>query len=79
MPKTNVCLKCGGFVASDLTECPQCHGEVMDWSDWMEMRGNPKHWPKCPVCGSFYVEKSQYFSNPYDNHTFYCENCGYKF
>ena len=91
MERCYTCLKCGDlFDAEEIDEkydyddeidkkCEQCGGTLMDWSDWMEMKGNPYHWPKCPFCGSFYVEKIQYFSNPYNNHTFYCENCDGEF
>lgn len=79
MEKTNVCLNCGDFVAPELSECPTCHGEVMDWSDWMEMKGNPYHWPKCPVCGSFYLSRDPSTGNPYVHYSFRCNNCDYLF
>ncbi|MBC8535036.1 hypothetical protein [Yeguia hominis] len=79
MKKFNVCLKCHGFVKEELTECPKCHGEVMDWSDWMEKNGNPNHWPKCPVCGSFYLTKNPGGGGPYVHFSFGCQNCGYRF
>lgn len=51
----------------------------MDYSDWNEKQGNPNHYPKCLVCGSYYVEKMAQPRNAYDNCTFVCKNCGWHF
>ena len=89
--RTYVCLDCGDlFDAEEIDEkydyddeiekkCENCGGKLMDWSDWMEMKGNPYHWPKCPVCGSFYLTKNPCNGNPYAHYSFQCDNCDYLF
>ena len=77
--KMNTCEKCGNIFPKRIEICPKCNIPLIDYSDWIEKRGNPQHLPKCPLCGSFYLNPCYGSGNPYNQHTFICLNCGYRF
>ena len=76
----NVCEKCGRMFDKKTDVCPKCHEALIDWDDWMHKHeGEGKSWPKCPVCGSYYLIKNPAGGRPYVHHSFACHKCGYRF